>query len=130
MKINLSNTAEINTALKTINGGSIAHCFTNASELINIANSADKKLIQLLDSKLESIGAIINATSGDSVSASYKYNRTATNIKLLKGKTAWFLINVNNFILYKSGGKTILTLTAKQDIRAIAVLRNNYRVAT
>lgn len=129
MKINLSNAIAINAALKSINGKSIAHCFTDAQELIDIANNADRTLSQLLNSKIESIGAIINATSGNDVPASYKYIRTATNIKLIKGKTAWFLISVNYASLYRSGGKTILTLTPKQDIRAISILRNNYRVA-
>ena len=128
MKIKLSEVTKINAALCAVNKNASAHCYTSASEIIALAESAEKRLGALGIAKKFRSGAVVRSTSGEGVPRAYKYSRNATEVRIVRFSTAWFLVLVAADTVYESGGSTSLRLTDAQDKIAVANLRATYCV--
>ena len=118
--ITVANADAIEAALRAINLKSIAHTFTTFREVEANAECAEKKILTLVGSKKNAVGAQYSAGSGESVPNAYKYSRTGTVLKLLRKTSGWYLVGVFSSTLHKGGGKQIITLTVKQSARALA----------
>lgn len=129
LKICYSNREAVEDALRSVNGRSTAHTYTQAEELIAVVEAAENALAALGITQKTRSGAVVNAVSGGRVPNAYKYARTGTAITLERGAAAWFLTSVQLVDLNQKGGKCPLTLTPAQDAEAIAALRKRYTVA-
>lgn len=128
IKISKKNAEKIENLLNEINGRATAHTYTGYTQIENMANAAEKKLSELLLKK-DFQGATWSETSGDKVANCYKGSRIATNVKLQRGSSAWFLVSVSGRTVWnEGGGESCLTLTAEQDAAAIIELRKQYTV--
>jgi len=135
MKLKISDNptdqARIEDALRRVNGQADRHTYSSASEIIAIAQEAEKKLDQLLIPKKNRAGAIATKTSGRKVPRAYKYHRVATYVKLVRGSQEWFLTFVAKVNVFPDnpGRNLLLTLTQEQDKIAIEAFRKGYHVA-
>ena len=133
IKITPANKSAIELALAAANGKAEAHTYSTYSEIEMVAHRANIRLIGLIGALKHSPGAVLNALSGDAVSNAYArkgFSRAGTAIRLDCRATGWFLAAVSRGDVYKDGGYELITLTAEQDVRAVAVLRAGYRIAT
>lgn len=128
IKITKENHDKIQAALDAVNGKSWEHVYRFAREIIELTDAAEKKVIALVGSKKNAVGAIYTATSGAAVANRYNYSRIGTTVKIERGATGWFLVDVNRATLYNHAGGQHITLTTAQDAGAVAALRTKYRV--
>lgn len=131
IKIVAENAGAIELALRAENGCATAHTYTTFSEIESLAVRAEEKMEDLGIPKSARAGATYERASGGSVAKSYKSTRVITLVQLQRKSADWYLVAVGVATVWPSGysGKTGLTLTAEQDARAVAVLRENYHVA-
>jgi hypothetical protein len=129
LKIELSNTTAIESALHSVNGRSASHSYTTFEEVVKISERFEQRVYDILGSKKEMVGAVVRSESGSSVAKSYKGKRASTVVVLERKSTGWFLVSINRGELWNDGGREYLTLTAAQDARAVEVLRKNYAVS-
>lgn len=127
IKITTESTAAIDAVLSAVNSHATAHRYTTAAEIVAIADAAEKRLEALGVAKKYRAGAVVAATSGDSVPNSYKFARTATAVRLERRSAAWYLTAAKEMPIYKNGGgPDLLLLTQEQDAIAVAALRKGY----
>lgn len=127
IKITESNAVAIEFALKTANGYSESHAYTTYSEVASVAMTAENMLASLICKK-DFPGARYTSQSGSSVPNSYKGVRNGTEIVIERRSSAWYLVNVRQFPLFKNGGKDLMCLTPEQNEAAITKLQNRYVV--
>lgn len=131
LKINAANSAAIEIALAEVNGRSVAHTYTSASDIEALAKIGENRGLLLLGAKKNLPGAKLAATSGDCVSNSYAKqarSRNATHVVLERRSSGWFLVSINATHVYQDGGGAYLSLTLAQDTIACAVLRKQYLI--
>lgn len=127
IKITDSNKDKLEEALKNTNGKSTEYAFTTYNQLAAIAQRAETKALKLLKRESKLHGAKYTATSGQSVSKSYKYLRNVTAIVLYRGVDSWFLVSCEqNQIWPDSRGGEVLKLTVEQDRYAVSCFRSQY----
>jgi hypothetical protein len=128
--INVTKAADIEAALKAVNGRSTSHTFTTSGEIAFVADEAEKALERLNIPKSERAGAVYVAQSGEKLPSAYKYEATTTTVRLVRKSGGWYLDEVHSTTLYpRSKPHRHLRLTAEQDTIAVAALRRNYTVA-
>jgi len=127
IKITQANAQKIEAVLREINLKSTAHTYTRFDQIEALIVDAESRLTGLLKAKKHFVGALFDATSGFAVGNSYKYSRDATRITLTR-KAGWYLVGAVSTVIYKEGGKKILSLTSDQDVIACQAVRNQYRV--
>lgn len=128
--INADNATALEAALAAVNGKSTAHTYTSAHELLTLAKRAEHALDNLGLTKLERVGAVYTAQSGDSVATAYKHPRTATGVTLQRKAAGWVLVKVEPVTLWTAAGKRgALCLTPAQDVHAQRRARAWYTVA-
>lgn len=123
--------ARLNDVLSAANGVARQHVYRDAFEIVQLAARAEAQLAQLLGGTSKFRGAIYTATSGDPVSNSYAnkgHTRVATRVVLLRGASRWYLVACERENVWRRGGGEMLTLTAAQDLHAVARLRSCYIV--
>ena len=133
IKITPANKSAIETELAAANGKAEAHAYTSYTDIADLAESANGRVLRILGAKKHIPGAVVTALSGDAVSNAYArkgFSRAGTAIRLECRSTGWFLAAVSRCDVYTEGGYESLTLTAAQDVRAVVVLRTQYRIAT
>ena len=127
IKINDKNTAALEAALEKSNGRSTAHTFRFASDLIDCARKAEEKRQSLSLAKGSRSGAIATANSGGSVANAYKYSRITSTAVIVRGSSAWFLIDLlTSESFRRTAGDTFVSLTAAQDAEVTATFRAKF----
>lgn len=127
IKISADNASKINALLDEVNGKATAHTYTDASEIIALAEVAEKKVVKLVGSQKDAVGAKAVAESGGPVANSYRNSRIGTQVVIERRPTGWFIVDARSVNLYSDGGhKMKLAFTAEQDAKAVAVLRMQY----
>ena len=94
MKINLYDGPKIKKALADVNGRRTAHTFTNHSELLNIAESAENKLERFGICKSHRTGAYVIIQSDHQLPDRFEVKARmvdTTTVVLTRGSTDWFL---------------------------------------
>ena len=128
IKINDKNTAALEAALAKANGNATAHTFRSASDLIERARQAEAKLQSLSLAKCSRSGAIATANSGGSVANAYKYTRITSIAVMVRGSSAWFLVDLSTVESFcRTAGDTFVSLTAAQDAEVTATFRSQFR---
>jgi hypothetical protein len=128
IKINAANIQAITDALVAANGKACTHTFT-ANEIVDVALAAEFKVIALLGSKKDVVGARMFASSGDKLPNTYKWARQINTMRIERRSSGWWLIELSNDTLNdKSAGSTRLTLTAAQDAKAVSRFKKAYQV--
>ena len=127
IKIDSKNTAALEAALKNTNGKATAHTFNFPSEIIECARQAEAKLQSLSLAKCSRSGAIATANSGGSVANAYKYSRITSTAVIVRGSSAWFLIDLlTSESFRRTAGAVHVSLTAAQDAEVTATFRSQY----
>ena len=127
IKIDSKNTAALEAALKNTNGKATAHTFGYASDLIYSSLQAEAQLDKLALKKGSRSGAIATANSGKSVANAYKYSRITSTATLVRGSSAWFLIDLLTSESFdRTAGAVYVSLTASQDAEVTATFRAKY----
>jgi len=129
IKINAHNIVALQAAIDKANGNATAHTFRYASEILEVAVSAETQLAALQINKPERAGAVACARSGERLLAAYKYSRMITFVTLVRGSSDWFLTDIkaeSTFIRLR--GETRVTLTAEQGAKAIAKFSAQFSV--
>lgn len=132
MKIKIEDTEKsriaIEKALAAVNHGATAHTYTDADEIISIADRAEKRLLGLGLTKGSRPGAKAHETSGSAVAKSYKYPRTATRVSVTRGASAWFVTDVRSESIWADGGGPLhVSITPEQDAKVVAIAMHNLR---
>ena len=128
IKINAANIQAITDALVAANGKACTHTFT-ADEIVDVALSAEFKVIALLGNKKDAVGATVFARSGDKIQNAYKYSRQVNRVTIERRSSGWWLVCVGCYETPdKSGSNSSLTLTAAQDAKAVARFKKAYQV--
>ena len=126
IKIALVNTQKIEAVLREINAKKIEHTYTSFADIESLVVDAESRLINLVGSKKNFVGAIFDATSGGAVPNSYKYSRIGTHVALARKAGGWYLVDVVSTVIYQHGGKKSLKLTCDQDAIVYKKVRTNY----
>ncbi len=132
MKIKIDDTEKsctaIEKALAAVNHCATAHAYTDAYEIISIAERAEKRLAALGLTKGARQGAQAYETSGSAVAKSYKYPRTATRVSVTRGASAWFVTDVHSELIWADGdGPLYVVVTPEQDEQIMATAMHNLR---
>ena len=126
------NQAAIEQALSAVNGRAHDHAYTEYSELAALAESAEKRALELLGAKKYIVGATWTETSGGAVNNTYAragFSRIGTRVVLQRKSSGWYLIDANRQeIRQQGGGKGRLTFTAAQAARALDLCRAQFSV--
>ena len=112
IKIEQTAAEILEAALKEVNGRAYNWAFTDADELLYLAQAAEKEMDAINLRKDLRKGAVYVAYSGAPVASAYKYSRNGTRAVLLRRSRDWYLVDVCQVSLStNSGGSTKLTLT-------------------
>jgi len=128
IKITQANAQKIEAVLREINLKSTAHTYTRFDQIEALIVDAESRLTSLLKAKKHFTGAIFDAISGAAVKNAYKYSRDATRVTLVRKAGGWYLADAVSTVIYKEGGKKILSLASDQDVIACQAVRNQYSV--
>jgi hypothetical protein len=91
IKIAGQNAAAIVAALAVVNKNSVAHTYTTAQQIFDLAAAAEKRLSDLHINKSDRPGAAYASTSGGAVPNAYKYSRIGTSVLLERRASGWWL---------------------------------------
>jgi hypothetical protein len=127
ISIDPKNEARIVALLAAINGRAADHTYTTLGDIAAVAREAEKQLLALLP-KNAAPGAVFTSVSGGAVPRAYKYRRIGTYVRLERGSSAWFLMDVGRVEIYEGGGSQALHLTQDQHAEAVARFSKQYRV--
>lgn len=131
IKITASNLPAIEAALAQVNGKASEHTYTNAADIVRLAQRAENAVARLVGAKKHAPGAQMRALSGEAVSNSYNskgYTRAATWVNIERKSSAWYLTRCERGDVGQGGGYERLMLTPAQDALAVAKFRKSYGV--
>lgn len=129
IKISLDNAEAIESALSAVNGKSSVHAFTTAQEIVDAAADAEGRLAGLSIPVSKRQGASAGVLSGGSVVNAYKYKRTATYVRMVRGSQHWFIAFIQKQTLFPNNhGGLYIFLSDSQDSIAVQQLRMQYTV--
>ena len=127
IKIDIKNLTAIQAVLNQANGRSTAHTFTAAAEIIEAADNAERQLADLGLTKSLRAGATATASSGSGVPHAYGYQRIVGAVTLLRGSSAWFLVEATTGNTWcTKAGETRVALTPSQDTLVTGAFRSRY----
>jgi hypothetical protein len=127
MKIKVSS-PKLSHALALANGKCTAHT-ARLSDFHGSALRAEMELSGLKLPKRKRIGAEFVFESGRKLPSSYKYRRTITRARLVRGARDWFVSEISTVEVWPSvGGGSILTLTQSQADCVVSEFRQKFRV--
>jgi len=128
MMIAVKNKAFIQQELDRVNGKASQSVMSSA-EVVSHADKAEARLLGLVGLKKHAAGATYTVRSGSPVSLAYSYRRTATEIKMERRNSGWWLIDISRCQLnYSQGGETSIAITPAQDLVSVNLLRGKYAV--
>lgn len=110
---------QVEKALKAVNGRAEGHTYTTIFEINDLVKAAEARLAALDLPKPQRVGAIFYSTSGTDVPSAYKYSRAATEVRLERRASGWFLVAITSATIYKEGGKDKMVLTKTQADEAV-----------
>ena len=122
-------TAALHKPLLAVHPRATAHIAT-VKDLRDQALAAEAHLAALGIAKKDRAGAARVFVSGQPVPNGYKYSRTASDIRLERGASDWFLVHVAAVTIYQSGGVERTVLTPQQRDLAVAHLCAGFGVAS
>lgn len=128
LAITASNRYAIAAALNDANGNARAHTVTTYLEVEDIANRYERTMRWLTGEK-RAAGATLSYVSGEVLPNAYRNSRLVTGLALKRSADGWVLTGVWQQTAYTESGKKRLTLTAAQDVAAIAKQRQKYKIA-
>jgi hypothetical protein len=129
IKICKNNSAIIREALNLINGSAGSHTLNSFSEIENIAEKAEVRVLGLVACKKNMPGAVIRFTSGSRMPNAYKYNRIGTTVELTRKSQAWFLSSIKRVQLNQRGGGPATYLFTPQQVElAVQNFKSNFSV--
>lgn len=130
LKITESNTTAIEKMLKEANGKATKHTYTTYAEIAAVAETAEKALFRLVQSRGACAGAKYVSKSGEKLPGAYKFKTTGTVVHLIRRSAGWYLVSAAAYTLWpRHQPADRLTLTAAQDTAAVAALRERYSIA-
>ena len=116
MKINVEKKAEVEAALLVVNGTNIAFTITSHSVVQSVASDAAAILIEKgVPKNLWAGTKVVFVPSGPKSSAC-KCAIITTKITLLRGRRAWFLVDVERVYTYTKKDR-LMTLVFNKAIR-------------
>lgn len=121
------NESKIVAALSAVNGRAADHTYTTLGDIAAVAREAEKQLLALLP-KTSAVGAVFTSVSGEAVPRAYKYRRIGTYVRLERGSSGWFLMDVGRMEIYDGGGYQTLHLTQDQHVEAVTRFSKQYRI--
>ena len=131
MKIKVTNTEKLRTALAAVNGAASAHT-ASAWDVAQQATAAETHLDALGIAKKDRSGAVRDYVSGARVSNAYsKKNwsgRAATRVRLTRGASGWFVTEIARVTIGQAGGWVLTRLTSAQYDIALMAWRSGFRV--
>jgi hypothetical protein len=104
MKINLSDTDKLQTALDKAQGNRKKRLLT-VEQIQNKAKEVEEKLDKLLPKKYQ-VGAEYFYMCPDVLPNSYKWSALSTFVRLERFSTGWFVTNIGVYYTPKGSGKT------------------------
>ena len=129
MKIKVTETEKVIALIRSVNGKSGKHTFSNSYELEHIATIAEQMLEHLGLPKKYRKGAIMTTYSGRPVAKSYSYTRKGNKVTMIRGSSDWFISDLVICDLYtNSGGKKLLNITKAQDAEIVKSTRSHYSI--
>ena len=127
MKIKVSS-PKLSHALALANGKCSAHV-ARLSDFSEATLQAEMELADLKLPKNKRIGAEFVFDSGRKLPSSYKYSRTITRARLVRGARGWFVTEISTVEVWPSvGGGSLLILTQSQADCVIAEFKEKFRV--
>ncbi len=127
MKIKVTSN-KLSHALASANGKCTAHT-ARLSDFSEATLQAEMELADLKLPKKRRIGAEFIFESGSKLPSSYKYRRTITRARLVRGARNWFVSEISTVEVWPSvGGGSLLFLTQSQADCAIAEFKEKFRV--
>lgn len=126
--IHAKNSAEIEKQLFLVNAGARVHTINTYSEVLFIANIAEQRISDLLNSRSK-FGVVFSKTSGHSTPLNYKWRRNATKITIKRKNNGWNLVEVERILISNQAGKTELVFTEKHRLEAIKFLETKFKLS-
>ena len=127
MKIKISS-PKLPGALALANGKCTAHT-ARISDFIGSALRAEMELHELNLPKRKRIGAEFVFESGRKLPSSYKYRRTITRARLVRGARDWFVTSICTVEVWPScGGGSLLSLTQSQADCVVSEFKQKFKV--
>ena len=111
MKINITNAPAISAALASINGTA------RTCDIVQAAQDAEQQLISQGFTKRQRKGATVSYRNGSTV------------VKLVRGSSSWFVVELGASNRSEAMVGTFLTLSPEQDQIEVARFRSFYGVA-
>ena len=131
MKIKITNTEQLRTALAAVNGAASAHT-ASAHDVAAQAVLAEAHLNALGIPKRDRAGAVRDYVSGERVSNAYSNKnwsgRAATRVRLTRGAAGWFVTAIERATIGQAGGSRLTRLTPNQYDLALRVWRSGFGV--
>ena len=115
--------ARIQAALGVANGKARAHTYTDARDVIAVAQEAERKLDDLGVPKKHRPGTVARADSGSSLPKSYKGRVIYTTLTLRRAADGWTLIKVRRGECWSDQAGEYLHLVISRAARDAAVER-------
>lgn len=128
IKICENNSAIIKEALNLINGSAGSHTLNSFSEIENIAEKAEVRVLGLVACKQNMPGAVVVFTSGSRMPNAYKYTRIGTTVELTRKSQAWYLTKIERVQLNQRGGGSATYLTPQQGELAVQNFKSKFSV--
>ena len=126
IKVIVANSSKIESALAAVNGRAALHAYTTYTEIASLAAIAEDRVVALVGTKKDAVGAKFRSTSGSPVSnayAKYNYTRQATFVELQRRPTGWFLVDTLRAVIWQRGGaKGKIVFTSVQFAAAVKQL--------
>ena len=94
----------VQSILDDVNGRSTRHVFTSPDEILQCMDIAECRRVTLSLTKRDSLGMRVRCHSGLSVSKSYKYQRTGTEVVLIYRRSGWYIEAIKSIQLYPTEG--------------------------
>jgi hypothetical protein len=127
MKIKVTSN-KLPGAIALANGKCTAHT-ARLSDFLGSALRAEMELADLKLPKKRRIGAEFVFESGNKLPSSYKYRRTITRARLVRGARDWFVTSICTVEVWPScGGGSLLSLTQSQADCVVSEFRQKFRV--
>ena len=129
IKITADSTPAITSLILAVEGLRTSVNCLSAAEVASIAAYAETSLTNLGIAKKDRAGATLFYVPAGPSASSYRYAQGATTLRIIRRAAGWYVTEIHRTEVYpKNPERRNLTLTEKQDVIAVAALRNRYTV--
>lgn len=106
-----ANASKIEAVLNAANGRATSHTYSVYSEIEEIAQRAERLLLETVGLKKLAPGAKFHSTSGNSVPNSYQYMRAATSVVIERRGAGWYFCSAKATKIFACGGAQRLVIS-------------------